>query len=275
MDHMIFSRIYTKIIGTLLLAFMINLSLKAQDKAGAEETVRSFTKAYENITQTKDPKQVLQYVSKDLFSTIINSSVADNFGLIRSTYQDFVSYLDYLKTQENLEIQYNVDKILKSNVRGRSGVVVCDISYQFKNGNVVERKGNEATTFVLSYGKNGWKIINFNVVNMEEEVNIGQCVCEVFAASTGNYITKTTVPAGNSYKKEIDEFEINKGQGIYYISVKNTEYTWIRDGQIKRVDQDDNKEIVVGTAVDELEAVLTIVQNDLYTDHCSEFRRRR
>jgi len=275
MNKMIFRKIFIQQVPVLFLAFFSLQDLSAQDKAGAEQTVRSFTKAYENITRSKDPEQVLQYVSKDLFSTIINSSVADNFGLIRSTYQDFASYLTSLSKTDNLSVTYNIAEILKTNVRGKSGVVVCDINYEFKKGNVIQRKGREATTFVLRHGRDGWKIINFNVVNIEEELNIGQCVCEAYVASTGNYITKTTVPAGDSYEKKIDEFQINRGQGIYYISVGDMEYTWIRDGDIKRVDRDSNKEIVVGTAVDELEAVLTIVQNDLYNSVCSDFRRRR
>lgn len=245
-------------------------------KQSAEQTVTQFASAFESVPQTGDVEKVLGYVSKDLFSTIINSSVADNFGLVRSTYQDFEGFLNSLKGQKDLKIQYDVENILKTNVRGKSAVVVCDIAYQYTKGNTTQRKGREATTFVLRYMKEGWKIINFNVVNMEEELNVGQCVCEVFSANTGNYMTKTTVPAGDSYEKKIDEFEINRGQGgVYYISVSGHDYTWVRDGNIKKIDRANNKETIIGSAVDELEAVLTIVENDLYNDKCTEFRRRR
>ncbi len=266
-------------VGLLMVfALVINASIvNAQaTKEGAEQAVTNFAKAYENLPKSKDTKGILNMVSKDLFSTIINSSVADNFGLVRSTYGDFEGFVTSMSQQKDLSITYKVNKILKTNFRGKSAVVVCDISYQYKKGNVVQRKGVEATTFVLRFYKDGWKILNFNVVNLEEELNVGQCACEVFTASTGNYMTKTTVPAGASYSKEIDEFEINKGQGgIYFISSGDKDYTWIRDGEIKRKDASTNKEIVIGTAVDELEAVLTIVRNDLYANKCSEFRRRR
>ncbi len=269
-----------RITGGLLIAFTLvfNASIvNAQaTKEGAEQTVTKFASAYENLPKSKDTKVLLGFLSKDLFSTIINSSVADNFGLVRSTYSDFEAYAVDVAQQKDLSITYKINKILKTNFRGKSAVVVCDISYEYKKGNVVQRKGVEATTFVLRYFEKGWKIINFNVVNLEEELNVGQCACEVFAASTGNYMTKTTVPAGNAYSREIDEFEINKGQGgLYYISSGNKEYTWIRDGEIKRMDSENNREVIVGKAVDELEAVLTIVKNDIYADKCSEFRRRR
>ena len=266
----------TGIVAFIALAIQTTWVNAQPTKEGAEQVVTKFTTAFENLPKTKSNKEVLQYVSKDLFSTIINSSVADNFGLIRSTYEDFEAFTADLATQSDMDVQYKINKILKTNFRGRSAVVVCDISYQYKKGNVIQRKGIEATTFVLRYFEKGWKIINFNVVNMEEELNVGQCVCEVFSASTGNYMTKTTVPAGNAYSSEIDQFEINRGQGgIYFISSGDKEYTWVRNGDITRQDKETNKQVIVGSAVDELEAVLKIVENDLYKGKCSEFRRRR
>jgi len=271
--------ILRKTFGFVVIAALIlsSLTVNAQPaKEGAEQVVTKFTQAFENIPKAKTNKGVLDLVSKDLLSTIINSSVADNFGLIKSTYEDFEAFTADLAKQSDLDIQYHINKILKTNFRGKSAVVVCDINYQYKKGNVVLRKGTEATTFVLRYFDKGWKIINFNVVNLEEELNVGQCVCEVFSASTGNYMTKTTVPAGNAYSREIDEFEINRGQGgIYFISSGDKEYTWVRNGDITRQDKDTNKQVIVGNAVDELEAVLKIVENDLYKGKCSEFRRRR
>lgn len=242
-------------------------------KEGAEQTVNKFAKAYESIPQSKDAGAILDLVSKDLFSTIINSSVADNFGLIRSSYQDFEGYVTSLTTQSDLNIQYKINKILKTNFRGKSAVVVADIVYQYKKGNTLLRKGTEATTFVLRYTPKGWKIINFNVVNMEEELNVGQCIAEVFEASTGNYMTKTTVPAGSTYESKVDEFHINKGQGgMHYINVSGNDYTWIREGNITK---SGSSEKVVGKAVDELEAILIILQNDLYSNVCSDLRRKR
>ncbi|GEM_PF-2537575 len=265
--------------GLLVVAtiFLHSLSAFAQPtKEGAEQTVKEFASLYEKLPNAKSNEAILNLVSKNLFSTIINSSVADNFGLIRSTYEDFAGYTAHVANQNDVSIQYDIAKILKTNFRGKSAVVICDINYQYKKGNVLQRKGTEATTFVLRYMDKGWKIINFNVVNLEEELNMGPCACEVFTASTGNYMTKTTVPDGNSYSQKIDEFQINRGQnGLYYISTGSNEYTWMRNGDITKVDKGNNQETVIGSAVDHLEAVLKIVENDLYKGKCSEFRRRR
>lgn len=265
---------------TLALCFaastlLISINAKGQATGeGAEQTVIKFANAYEKLPQSKDINSVLSLVSKDLFSTIINSSVADNFGLIKSTYHDFEGYVTSLTRQSDVDIKYDINDILKTNFRGKSAVVVADISYQYNKGNTLLRKGTEATTFVLRYTKKGWKIINFNVVNLEEELNVGQCVAEVFLASTGNYMTKTTVPAGASYESNVDEFIINKGQnGVHFISVSGNDYTWIREGNITKTDN--GSETMIGEAVDELEAVLTILENDLYDKQCSDFRRKR
>jgi hypothetical protein len=241
-----------------------------------EQFIKDYTKAYENITKTRDKQSVLQYVSKDLFSTIIKSNVVDNFGLIQSNYSDLDSYLDQIIRTEGMEVQYSVKDVLRSKVRGKSGVIVCEIGVQISSQGEIWNKGTELNTFVLKKFKNGWKILNFNVVSLEEEQNKGTCMVEVFKGSPGNYMVKTVVPKGSTYESNMDNFEFNPGNGIVYISLagENT-YSWIRDGAITKLAQGNQADQLVGDAIDEYQCVLNIVKLDLYKANCLNFKSKK
>jgi len=269
--------------GRTLKSFLITLLVLAfthtfaqRPEAEIEQFIKDYAKAYENLTKTRDKESVLKYVSKDLFSTIIKSNVVDNFGLIQSSFADFDSYLDQILHTDGMEINYSVKSILRSKVRGKTGVVVAEIDAQVASRGEIWNKGTEITTFTLKQFKSGWKILNFNVVSLEEEQNKGTCLIEVFKASTGNYMVKTIVPKGATYQHNVNNFEINPGNGIYYINVDGeNSYSWLRDGPITKLASGNEPEKVIGPGIDELEAVLNIVKLDLYNDNCLNFRTKQ
>lgn len=255
--------------------FVIQSGFAQKPEAEIERFIKDYTKAYENITKTRDKQSVLKYVSKDLFSTIIKSNVVDNFGLIQSSYADFDSYLEQILRTDGMSVNYEVKEVLRSKVRGKSGVVVCEISVQVSSNGEIWNKGSELTTFVLKKFKSGWKILNFNVVSLEEEQNKGTCMTEVFKASSGSYMVKTVVPKGDTYESNINNFEFNPGNGIVFISLdgENT-YSWFREGPITKLAQGNQPDKVVGPAIDEYQAVLNIIKLDLYKSNCLNFKSK-
>jgi hypothetical protein len=202
--------------------------------------------------------------------------VVDKFGLIQSSYGDFEAYLDRILRSEGMTVTYSVKDILRSRVRGRTGVVVAELSVQISSRGEVWNKGTEITTFTLKNFKDGWKILHFNVVSLEEEQNKGTCLTEFFSATSGNYVVKTIVPKGATYETNLNTFEFNKGSGITYINLDNeSTYSWMREGPVVQLSQGDTPEKTLGSAVDEMEAVLVIIQQGLYADNCTDFRRKR
>ncbi|MCC5931214.1 MAG: hypothetical protein JJU28_18340 [Cyclobacteriaceae bacterium] len=263
--------------GIVLLFCLIfnTFNVNAQnERAEVEKVVRDFAKAYENVTKSKDKESVLKFVSRDLFSTIVNSNVIDNFGLIQSSYSDFEKYITHLATTDGMAIKYNIDKVLKTHVRGRTGVVVCDISVQVSDGKTIWSRGSEATVFTLKKFNDGWKILHFSVTSLEEELNKGTCLCEMFVAKTGDIVSKSIVPAGTSYSHKLDNFEIrHRGGPNFNIAVGENRYEWVRDGEIRKIESGGSS-TVIGKAIDEHQAVLTILLQDLYKKECTEFRRK-
>jgi hypothetical protein len=261
---------------TLLTVAVFQLGFAQKPEAEIERFIRDYAKAYENITKSRDKQSVLKFVSKDLFSTIIKSNVVDNFGLIQSTYADFDAYLEQLIRTEGMQVDYSIKDILRSKVRGRTGVVVAEMEIQVSSKGEVWNKGTEITTFTLKQFRNGWKILNFNVVSLEEQQNKGTCLTELFKASTGNYMVKTIVPKGETYQTNVNTFEFNPGNGVIFISLDGeTSYSWLRDGPITKMAQGNQTQQVVGPAIDEYDAVLTIIKMDLYDDNCTDFKNKR
>jgi len=256
--------------------FTFQLGMAQKPEAEIERFVKDYAKAYENITKSRDKQSVLKYVSKDLFSTIIKSNVVDNFGLIQSSYADFDGYLEQLIRTEGMQVTYSVKSILRSKVRGRTGVVVAEINVQTASKGEVWNKGTEITTFTMKQFKSGWKILNFNVVSLEEEQNKGTCLTELFKASTGNYMVRTIVPKGDTYEQNVNNFEFNPGNGIVYISLDGeNSYSWLRDGPITKLASGNQAATVVAHAIDEYDAVLTIVKEDLYKNNCTNFKNKK
>jgi len=266
----------SKLFLLIVALFLFQFSNAQKPEAEIERFIKDYAKAYENITKSRDKESVLKYVSKDLFSTIIKSNVVDNFGLIQSTYEDFDNYLEQLLRTDGMSVSYEVKDILRSKVRGRTGVVVCDIAVQVSSRGEIWNKGSEITTFVLKQFKDGWKILNFNVVSLEEEQNKGTCLTEVFKANSGNYMVKTIVPKGSTYETNVNNFEFNPGSGIIYISLDGeNSYSWLRDGPITKLASGTQPEKVIGPGIDEYDAVLTIIKQDLYSNNCLNFRNKQ
>lgn len=269
-------RSITAFLFSILTVFIFQTGFAQKPEAEIERFIKDYAKAYENITKTRDKQSVLKYVSKDLFSTIIKSNVVDNFGLIQASYADFDSYLEQVLRTDGMVVNYDVKDILRSKVRGKSGVVVCEIGVQVSSKGEIWNKGTELTTFVLKKFKSGWKILNFNVVSLEEEQNKGTCMTEVFKASTGNYMVKTIVPKGSTYEYNVNNFEFNPGNGIVYISLDGeNSYSWLRDGPITKMAEGNQPEKVVGQAIDEHQAVLNIIKLDLYKSNCLTFKSKK
>ncbi|MCG8306595.1 MAG: hypothetical protein MI975_04330 [Cytophagales bacterium] len=265
-----------KLLFLIVTVFFFQAGIAQKPEAEIERFIRDYAKAYENITKSRDKQSVLKFVSKDLFSTIIKSNVVDNFGLIQSSYADFDAYLEQLIRTEGMQVDYSIKNFLRSKVRGRTGVVVAEVALQVSSKGEIWNRGTEITTFTLKQFKSGWKILNFNVVSLEEEQNKGTCLTELFKASTGNYMVKTIVPKGDTYQSNVNNFEFNPGNGIIYINLDGeNNYSWLRDGPITRLASGSQPEKVVGEGIDEYDAILTIIKEDLYKNNCTDFKNKK
>ena len=89
-------------------------------------------------------------------------------------------------------------------------------------------------------------------------------------------MVKTIVPKGETYQSNVNNFEFNPGNGIIYISLDGeNSYSWLRDGPITRLASGNQPEKVVGPGIDEYDAILTIIKEDLYKSNCTNFKNKK
>jgi len=260
---------------TLLMVVLLSsqISIAQKPEAGVERFVKDFARAYENITKSRDIETVLKYVSKDLNSTILKSSVMDNFGLIQSDYSDFQYHLRQLVETDGMSIKYKIKSIYRSQVRGGTGVVVCEINVEVMSRGEIWSKGTEMTTFALKKQKGDWKIMQFFVVGLEEEQLKGICLLELFESSQGDFVIKTVIPQGESYDSKLNTVEFSKGDKQIYIKANNAiTYTWDGEGMVNKLNDENSSVKGIGKATDRNNAAMIIITKDLYAENCTEFK---
>jgi len=232
--------------------------------------VKSFANAYDNFDKTKDLASVLDFVSKDLYSTIVRSNVGGRLALTESKYPDFERYLTTLKNTQNLEISWKISSVYDSFVKGSNAFVVTKVNSEVKGGQITWSKSVETVTFTLVKGKTGWKIIHFSTVNFEQEQVKGDCYYDLyFSNSNTEVVARLIVPNGEKYDTNMENFEVKRGKEISVISVSDRNYNWKENGEIYNKDN-----TMIGNADDEREAVLIILGKDMYKESCVELVKR-
>ncbi len=255
------------------LLLVSGISRAQKPETEIERVVRDFAQAYQNLARSRDAETVLKYVSKDLKSTILKSNVMENFGLIHSNYNDFQYHLKQIIDTDGMSIKYNIKNIYKSKVQGPTGVVVCEINVEVSSRGAIWNKGTEITTFVLKKEDDGWKIMHFFVVGLEDEQTKGICMLEVFESSLGDFVIKTIIPKGNEYESKLNTIDFSQGKKQLYIKANNDiTYRWDEDGTINRLNKEDSSTKTIGKTKDKSGAAMLIITKDLYAGNCTEFK---
>ena len=274
-SHNFSGMIHKSAIIFIALLLVSGISRAQKPETEIERVVRDFAQAYQNLARSRDSETVLKYVSKDLKSTILKSNVMENFGLIHSNYNDFQYHLKQIIDTDGMSIKYNIKNIYKSKVQGQTGVVVCEINVEVSSRGAIWNKGTEITTFVLKKQDDGWKIIHFFVVGLEDEQTKGICMLEVFESSLGDFVIKTIIPKGNEYESRLNTIDFSQGKKQLYIKANNDiTYRWDEDGTINRLNKEDSSIKTIGKTKDKSGAAMLIITKDLYAGNCTEFKVR-
>ena len=273
----------TKLFLTIA-AFLIGFSSAfAQDDAAEkkriEGIVKAFAKEYEGITKASSTEKLLSFVAPNLRSTNVMASVTGRMNVTNADFNDFAGYLDQLRGDKGLKMTYKIKDILDVNVRGNVASVVYTVDYSNKKDSYLLSKGQENVTMTLYKKGDVWKIVHFNFVNIEDEKEHGPCLCELFVASTGNYVAKTIVPGGKSYQTIMNNFEFRKEGKERMIRIEGNIYKWADGGDVSLVSASSSREnaskAVLGNGATPEEAIMIIIENVMYKDNCTDFKVRK
>lgn len=269
------------ILASLLIGFS-SLSFAQNDaaeKKKIEGIVKDFAKEYEKITEAESTEKLLDFVAPSLRSTNVISSVTGKLDISYANYDDFAAYLDQLRGDQGLKMTYKIKDILDINMRGNVASVVYTVDYSNKKDNYLLSKGQENVTMTLYKKGDVWKIIHFNFVNIEDQKEHGPCLCELFVASTGNYVAKTIVPGGKSYQTIMNNFEFRKEGKDRLIRIEGNVYKWDDNGDVALVSAASSREGAstdpIGNASSADEAIMLIIEKVMYKENCTDFKVRK
>lgn len=268
------------LLGALLFALQPAFGQKKEEQK-IRDLINNYATAYENITNTKDLSEILQYVSTDLRSTNIQSTLQGRTNIWTASYTDFVEYLEMIRSTDELKINYDVQDIPVVSIRDNMATAVYTVEYEISRDGSKWSSGRETVSMVFNKteGAEDWRIIYFNFIGLENEKLRGTCLLELYRSSNGNYVAKTTVPDGKSYTTNFHNFEFKQVNGKRIIKMEGWIFNWASTGEImaqgESTTMGEAANDQVGLASSPDDAVVAIVENFIYADKCDSYKVRR
>jgi ketosteroid isomerase-like protein len=239
-----------------------------------------FVNTYSRLEVTKDKQAVLKYLSKDVQAILVYFYVSGKVNMITGDYNSFSAYMDKVIATQGLDIKYDVSQVPRIMVNGDRAVIVYVVDYDIKKNGAIWSKGNETVT--LTYRKmpaEGWKIIQYSIVNIEDEKLRGACLCDLFGDGTADYISKITIPNGRTYDNEMVTFaftkigddRIVKTNKYIYRWAKNGEVFWREVGGATGVDSNERK-IGQADTFEKQSVIALILKKHIFAEMCADIK---
>lgn len=234
----------------------------------------SFTNAYQSLPESEDPKSVLRYVAKDLTYSLFDFNILGRSRMRSGDYKVFQNYITYLARTGLTTLRYDVSDVRITQTAENIGTLVYNVNYETKEEDGIWVKGKETVTMALEKVKDSWKIVHYSIIQIEDEKLKGICLCELFASSSneGELVARTTIPTGQQYQTNFDNFEFSTKDGETLIKVKDRPETFKRLASGMVIVQVDGEIIEIGVANNKRESVALIVRDYLYTERCSRLK---
>ncbi len=251
---------------------------QSADEAELRKQFGEFINAYSNLETTKDKYAVLKHMAKEVQSTIVFFYVGGRASSIVGDYAGFSSFMDKLINTQGLEIKYEVTNVPRVYVSGEQGVVVYIVEYEVQKNGTSWSKGNETVTLTYKRMNGEWKILQYSIVNIEDEKLRGACLCELYGDGTGDYVAKTTIPNGRTYDTDLNTFEFTKIADNRIIKAGKYVYRWDKDGTVYLREHAlagvEAKEIKVGTGdtFNKQNIISLILHKHIYVESCTDIK---
>lgn len=250
----------------------------AQDTEAIEkeltEFLQSFGKDYANVPTTKNTESVLNYFAKDAKSNLFIFGISGRARVQNSDVNGFEAFLKTIIRSSGIELGYDIGDIHFTNVTENLATLAYAVNYEIKEEEGIWVKGNETVTMALEKRKEGWKIVHYTILQIEDEKLKGSCLCELFTAEgpDAEVVSKTTIPSGQSYSTKFDNFEFRKTGEDQIIRVQDQSFKRLKSGEILLLE--DEEETSIGISSSKRETVLTILRDHLYKESCASLRTK-
>lgn len=238
------------------------------------QVIRDFAREYSNLSQSKDKMKVLRFFNRRMRSNMNFIRIGGRVNVAEGTYEKFEDNIESLISSE-LSIKHEVAEVFHVTVKGDIGVVSYQNNFEVMKGKDLLSKGAQLVTITQKKFPEGWRIILYNVTEIEDEKLKGNCLCELFESTVAgiDYVSKVIVPGGTSYNTTLVNFIFRRTdkEGEIIIKTESDYYKWYKDGEGELFLYDiDKKETVekIGVSKEKDQAVILILE-DLYSERCT------
>lgn len=266
-----------------LICILFNSIVYAQNKENPETFKKIIQDAYQalsNMGQTKNRAALLQYISPSYVRNVAFVMMSGEVRQTEQNYDDFVAYLqeiidDY--EDEKLKTVYTIENIVDISVRNEVAMLTCTVTHETFKADASQVKGRSIVSFVFRKFVDKWKIIRSNTTRMEDAILQSVCTCQFFSNTNSNniYIANIRYPDIDEYKTVLHQFRVNpalQGANLKNIEYSGKLYVW---NQTTSEIVEDNTNRNIGKAKTIEDAIILILQTDVYSKNCTRINLRK
>ncbi|MCS6822314.1 MAG: hypothetical protein NZ551_10650 [Microscillaceae bacterium] len=271
----------TTFFSAFLLLFICLSNLPAQNTTNNKEVeeikkmFQDFYVAFSTLDQTKDRNTVLKYWHTSCSRNINYMLIDGTMQTKQQDYKAFSSYLDQLIHEaeaHKIVTTFKIAEFHTTTISGNSAIFSYTVNYETKQDKEPMSIGKVNCLFTLRKFENEWKFVKANITWVEEKLFKGLCSCQVFKNDVLKqiYIIRFIHPHGGEKKTELLQVHFTEKNNENMVYVQDQVYKWKKDQTIYTLDERKQEHKLLGKAMTEIEVISTILQNDLYTENCTQ-----
>lgn len=238
-----------------------------------EKTVQNYYQAFSAFTKGETGKEnLLKFIAKKATYNLNFFGADHRYSRLVGQFDDLANRFDYF-INHNITINFNIQNILATRIRGNIGVVSLLVEEEQKFHGETLIKSTQQSTLVLKYFGAIWKVLDISGSILEDERFKGNCACEIYrnSAQTNRIILKVSAPFVNNYNTNYHFVEIeDTGKGNRMINAEDHLFQWAKNGDIKAYSGNNDKGVALGSADNINAAIELVVLNSLYTSNCKD-----
>lgn len=180
-----------------------------------------FSGLYENYlsnsSKSLEDTEFRQFFTPDFVGSQVEIGIEGDADFKQLDFQKFKEAYEIYRVSSGVGIQFRIKNYNKVVIKGNTGVVNMDMTFEIKkNGNVLSKGEYTVSATALLINNKDWKLTFLNSVYVQSEVFKGACLCDLFKQGESSFATFLTVPDGNRYETGTDRFKVTeKGNKIF------------------------------------------------------------
>lgn len=220
----------------LLIALSPAVVSAQKNEAGLKKL---FSGLYENhlsnSSKSLEDSEFRNLFAPDFVGSQVEIALEGEANFKQLDFNTFKESYEIYRVSSGVGIQFKINNYNKVVIKGKTGVVNLDMSFEIKkNGNVLSKGEYTVSATALLVNDKDWRLTFLNSVYVQGEVFKGACLCELYKQGDKSFATFLTVPDGNKYETRTDRFKVTEKGNKVFIEMNSAEQ-YILDTKKKSV----------------------------------------